>query len=607
MAFSGAAPLPVVILERFEARTGVGDQRGLRPERDGADAVLERAGPVNKPGIGGPADPRRRAPSRGRSGSGRRRRARSGKSSRVDRTCFAATGSARSRVRRGASRRLVPHGRPRARRRGRLLHDRRPQEGHDPRERLQRLPDRGGERAPPAPEDPRRGGRSACRTSTRASPSRRCSCSGRVSPIEPKELTTTAASTSRRSRCRATWRCGAAPEERDRQSAQARDPEDVSEMIVERLREALGDGEGRHRGGVRGAAARLLGACRSSTICRGAPRRCRRASCGHASVSDVVQVVNACRETGTPLVPFGLGSGVCGGVLASANAVVLDLGAMSRVRGIDPVNLLASFDAGVRGTDAEAALQAVGLTLGHYPQSIGVSSVGGWVATRAAGQFSTGYGNVEDVLFSLEAVLPNGDVVETRRHAARVGRAGSPAAAPRQRGHARRRDRRHLLGATRAGEAGRAAYHVATMDAGFEVQRELLQRGLSPVVLRQYDATEAQRMFSKYARGEDSLLLAVFEGPARRVDAESAEAEAVALGWARHARTRTRRSTGCRSATTCPRSVSSSRTGSSWTRSRSPRRGIASGASTAPRWQGSARCRACSPRRRTALTGTGPG
>ena len=58
---------------------------------------------------------------------------------------------------------------------------------------------------------------------------------------------------------------------------------------------------------------------------------------------------------------------------------------------------------------------ARGLTLGHYPQSIGVSTVGGWVATRAAGQFSTGYGNMEDILFSLEAVLPSGDVVETRK------------------------------------------------------------------------------------------------------------------------------------------------------------------------------------------------
>src|SRR5262249_27361392 len=118
------------------------------------------------------------------------------------------------------------------------------------------------------------------------------------------------------------------------------------------------------------------------------------------SRADVVRVVNACRESRTPLVPFGLGSGVCGAVLVSADSVSLDLGAMNRVGSIDPPNLLATFEAGVRGSDAEEVLAKQGLTLGHYPQSIGVSSVGGWVATRASGQFSTAYGNIEDVLFS---------------------------------------------------------------------------------------------------------------------------------------------------------------------------------------------------------------
>src|SRR5439155_26340592 len=100
--------------------------------------------------------------------------------------------------------------------------------------------------------------------------------------------------------------------------------------------------------------------------------------------------------------------------LASAGSVVLDLSSLSRVRAIDRQDLIGSFDAGVRGSDAEARSNAEGLTIGHFPQSIAISSVGGWVATRAAGQFSTGYGNIEDLVFSLEAVLPNGDVVETR-------------------------------------------------------------------------------------------------------------------------------------------------------------------------------------------------
>jgi alkyldihydroxyacetonephosphate synthase len=247
------------------------------------------------------------------------------------------------------------------------------------------------------------------------------------------------------------------------------------------------------------------------------------------TLADVVAVVNACRETKTPLVPFGLGSGVCGGVLVDAGAVVLDLSSMSAVRSVAPTNLLASFDAGVRGSDAEAFLAKQGLTLGHYPQSIGVSTVGGWIATRAAGQFSTGYGNVEDIVFSLEAVLPNGDVIETR---------GTPRASAGP-------DLRHVLlgsegtlgvvtGVTfsirRAPEHRvSAAFHFPTLEAGFDVQREILQRGWSPVVLRQYDSVEAQRMFSSFARGEDSLLLAVHEGPAAKVEAETRAVRDIAV------------------------------------------------------------------------------
>ena len=103
------------------------------------------------------------------------------------------------------------------------------------------------------------------------------------------------------------------------------------------------------------------------------------------SVQDVVTLVRLCGQSGTPLVPSGLRSGVCGGVLASAASVLLDLSSLGRVRAIERQDLIGSFDAGVRGSDAEARTNSEGLTIGHFPQSIAVSSVGGWVATRAAG------------------------------------------------------------------------------------------------------------------------------------------------------------------------------------------------------------------------------
>lgn len=241
----------------------------------------------------------------------------------------------------------------------------------------------------------------------------------------------------------------------------------------------------------------------------------------------VVAVVNACREHKAALIPFGLGSGVCGGVITRDNAVLLDLSQMNRVRAIDDANLLATFDAGKNGLEAEEAVSARGLTIGHWPQSIGVSSVGGWIATRASGQFSTAYGNIEDIVYSVEAILPNGELVH-------LGKAPRAAAGP---------DLRHLLlgsegtlgivtGVTfslrRAPErSAHSAYYAKDLAQGLDAQRRIVQAGWLPPVMRQYDATESKRNFAEWARGEDSIVLMVHEGPADRVEAELRGVDAI--------------------------------------------------------------------------------
>jgi alkyldihydroxyacetonephosphate synthase len=246
------------------------------------------------------------------------------------------------------------------------------------------------------------------------------------------------------------------------------------------------------------------------------------------SIEDVTSVVNLCRQSGTPLVPSGLRSGVCGGVLAPEGSVLLDVSSLNRVRSIDARDMVGRFDAGVRGSDAEAQVNSSGLTLGHFPQSIALSSVGGWVATRAAGQFSTAYGNIEDLVLSLEAVLPDGTLLRTSE---------GPRASTGP-------DLRHLL----LGSEGTlgvitgvdlslsrtpelqllAAYHVPDMPTGFEFQREVLQSGWRPAVLRQYDAREVARLFAPQRNADQGLLLVVHEGPAERTRAERAALEALA-------------------------------------------------------------------------------
>jgi alkyldihydroxyacetonephosphate synthase len=248
------------------------------------------------------------------------------------------------------------------------------------------------------------------------------------------------------------------------------------------------------------------------------------------STAEVAKVVRYAAKERVPLVPFGAGSGVCGAVQAEPGSIVLDLGAMRRLIAIDDTSLLATVEPGLLGSEFEAALNEAGYSMGHFPQSIGVSSVGGWVATRAAGQFSTRYGNIEDMLVAFEAVLPSGEVVRTR---------------PIPRG-ATGQDIRHLfLGAE--GTAGvlteltfaihplpettrTQAIAFPSMKAGLEALRLVVRAGWRPPVLRLYDDIEAARTYADSVQSGESLLLALSEGPDAMTSAEIAAVETISAG-----------------------------------------------------------------------------
>jgi alkyldihydroxyacetonephosphate synthase len=109
-----------------------------------------------------------------------------------------------------------------------------------------------------------------------------------------------------------------------------------------------------------------------------------------ACTEEVATVLAWASETSTAVIPRGAGSGVCGG--AQARSVVLDLSRMNAITGVDLVSRVVHVEAGVRGDQLEEALAGHGLTAGLYPQSIGISTVGGWIAASSAGQASTDSG-----------------------------------------------------------------------------------------------------------------------------------------------------------------------------------------------------------------------
>jgi alkyldihydroxyacetonephosphate synthase len=116
------------------------------------------------------------------------------------------------------------------------------------------------------------------------------------------------------------------------------------------------------------------------------------------SGEDVRSLLSYASQTGVHLIPYGGGTSVVGHINplpAAAPVVTVDMSRMSQLRRFDQESLLATFAAGIRGPDLEAQLRARGCTLGHFPQSFELSTLGGWIATRSSGQQSLGYGRIE--------------------------------------------------------------------------------------------------------------------------------------------------------------------------------------------------------------------
>ncbi|MBI4862534.1 MAG: FAD-dependent oxidoreductase [Candidatus Riflebacteria bacterium] len=117
------------------------------------------------------------------------------------------------------------------------------------------------------------------------------------------------------------------------------------------------------------------------------------------------------------VVPFGGGTSVVGGVapidpVARRPVLTIDLRSLDRVVEVDPVSRTATVEAGILGPALEASLESHGLTVGHFPQSFEFSTLGGWIATRSAGQCSTGYGRADERVLSLDVAVP-GRRIET--------------------------------------------------------------------------------------------------------------------------------------------------------------------------------------------------
>jgi alkyldihydroxyacetonephosphate synthase len=132
------------------------------------------------------------------------------------------------------------------------------------------------------------------------------------------------------------------------------------------------------------------------------------------SHDEVRALLEVCADQGIAVVPFGGGTSVVGGVEPAPGpfraVISLDLARMASLGEVDDVSLTARMEPGMTGPQAEAALAREGLTLGHLPQSWEYATIGGFAATRSAGQASTGYGRIDKLVLGLRLAAPTGTV-----------------------------------------------------------------------------------------------------------------------------------------------------------------------------------------------------
>jgi alkyldihydroxyacetonephosphate synthase len=198
--------------------------------------------------------------------------------------------------------------------------------------------------------------------------------------------------------------------------------------------------------------------------------------------------------------------------------VLLDLTALSGIEEVDEQSGIVQVLAGTFGDAFEAELQeAHGLTVGHWPQSMTLSTVGGWLACRGAGQLSNRYGKIEDIVIGLEAVLADGRVIRTGGQPRQavgpdltqlfVGSEGTLGVITRA----------WLQAWPTPTHTARSAWGFESFGAALDAMRRIMRRGAQPAVLRLYDGIESNRNFG--VEPTVNVLLAYDEGDQVMVDA----------------------------------------------------------------------------------------
>jgi alkyldihydroxyacetonephosphate synthase len=243
------------------------------------------------------------------------------------------------------------------------------------------------------------------------------------------------------------------------------------------------------------------------------------------SAEEVAIALAAAAAEGVPVVPRGGGSGSQGGAVPDAGGIVLDLGGLDQILELDEEALTVRAEAGVPGLRLEEWLNERGYTFPHYPASLHLAQVGGYLAAKGSGVLSSKYGKIEDLVASIEVALPSGERVRTvpiPRHAVGpdlnqlfIGSEGTLGVIT---------EATLLL---RPVPEHRSFRLVAFDDlaTGVEAVRRALQAGWRPAAVRLHDPEATRVNLARILDADVSgvVLVLVFDGPRPLVETEERE------------------------------------------------------------------------------------
>jgi alkyldihydroxyacetonephosphate synthase len=228
------------------------------------------------------------------------------------------------------------------------------------------------------------------------------------------------------------------------------------------------------------------------------------------SSEEIQSILRCANEYKVKITPFGGGSGVLGGAIPIEESAILNLQRMNKFISLDETSLVAEFEGGIIGANLEQELNHRGYSMGNIPQSFYCSTLGGWISTRAVGQFSTKYGKIEDMVLGMDVVLPDGNPL----HIKPVPRRSTGPSLKEL----------FLGGEGTLGIVTRAvisvhplpertikqAFAFPSIEVALEVVRKILRGDAKPAVVRIFDEPETARYFEEI--GNKVTLIFISEG-----------------------------------------------------------------------------------------------